>query len=256
MVAYFFRRNNFAIKHPDYLGNADVSSRLHCLSYFGCNFSCLDCYVSKNQIDVTHFGLSRDEFLDEVTSLLPYGEGFKITGGEPSINHTLLRDMNIIVNLGGFIFLDTNGSQHDVIKAALKSQLIEVLGVSIKGLDPQTAAQYSCAPYQDCWSAPLETLEYASKVLGRRVIVTYVYDSFTIDMMQSFANYLSPFPNVIMKLNRRIPLNEHHPDRKTLSKEISKIVDRFLCQNPEWENRIVVVDNDDAVGDSRKALFF
>ncbi|PWB02110.1 hypothetical protein C5O24_12675, partial [Paramuribaculum intestinale] len=67
------------------------------------------------------------------------GNAFKFTGGEPTLNPKLIDDMEVIRDLGGFIYLDTNGSRPDIVGKIIDRKLVDVLAVSLKGLDFVTA---------------------------------------------------------------------------------------------------------------------
>ncbi|MEI6222885.1 MAG: anaerobic ribonucleoside-triphosphate reductase activating protein [bacterium] len=68
-------------------------------------------------------------FLEERKGKL---DGVVITGGEPTIQHDLLEFMETIKKLGFLIKLDTSGVRPDVVKEAVKQNLVDYFAMDIK----------------------------------------------------------------------------------------------------------------------------
>ena len=68
--------------------------------------------------------------------------------------------------MDGTVFLDTNGSMLNIIKGLLDENLVDVLGVSLKGLNEEEALETSGIKNVSlCWNNVLETIKIASNKL-------------------------------------------------------------------------------------------
>lgn len=78
--------------------------------------------------------------------------------------------------MGGYTFLDSNGSKPQVIRELINERLVDVLGISLKGLTADEAANVSHVRKTElCWENVLETIKFASQTPDLRVIITYVF---------------------------------------------------------------------------------
>ncbi len=105
--------------------------------------------------------------------------GFKFTGGEPTLNPGLLILYDVKKH-GGAVLVDTNASNYEMIKQACDEDLIDVLGISLKGLTPEEAMSVSgVSKRQLCWDNVLKTIRYAADSANTDVLITYVVDRTT-----------------------------------------------------------------------------
>ncbi|MCI7796802.1 MAG: radical SAM protein, partial [Lachnospiraceae bacterium] len=124
---------------------------------------------------------SADEFRQLVTDLMPRGSTFKFTGGEPTLNPSLARDLAIAKSLGCTTFLDTNGSSPGIIRKLIQENLVDLFGISLKGLSAEEAVRRSGVNNRKlCWDNVLESIDFIANRSSCDVIVTYVcYEDFS-----------------------------------------------------------------------------
>jgi len=102
----------------------------------GCNFRCPFCYSSelvlpekiKKQPKISQKELFK--FLKERKKLI---DGVVICGGEPVISKGLIPLIKKIKKMGFLVKLDTNGSNPEMLKKLIDSELIDYVAMDIKG---------------------------------------------------------------------------------------------------------------------------
>lgn len=156
----------------------DIKSKIHCIYFLECNFKCTFCSQSKRKQYVKVSEYDKQSFRKEVTELIKASRFFKLTGGEPSINKDIIDVVQIINECGGEVLFDTNGSSTAKTKELIDKGYIKVLGVSIKGLNPEEAMRKAGGISKErCWDNVIDLCNYAyTKPI---VILTYVVDSST-----------------------------------------------------------------------------
>ena len=239
-MRYCIRKSLFAAKimHDDYL---EIEENSHGVGFTKCNFRCKFCRIDHGskvpEYDQYHFAA-------EIMRLMQSGKNFKFSGGEQSLNPDLKQDLRIVKNLGGAIFLDTNGSNPQVIKEVIDEGLVDVLGVSLKGLTKEEAMNVTGVKNgRFCWENTFETIDYASKAENVRVIVTHVcYNKADLAELERFGELLSPFKDVYYKINNVFE-SPKNPDFKSLAPGyLAGLLREFMAKHPEWENRIILID--------------
>jgi pyruvate formate lyase activating enzyme len=101
----------------------------------GCNFRCPYCHnpelvlpeLIKEQPKITEKEILN--FLKEHQKLL---EGVCITGGEPTIQPSLINFIKKVKDLGFLVKLDTNGSRPGVLNSLIEGNLIDYVAMDIK----------------------------------------------------------------------------------------------------------------------------
>ncbi len=196
-MPYLIVPSSFAPKCPKYTAGA-VPQNVHSISYCKCNFDCEFCFFKYYQSTNQYVDFSPDEFEQLVRELLPRGSMFKFTGGEPTLNPDLPRDLEIVKKLGGTCFLDTNGSSPKIIENLLQRGLVDLYGISLKGLTEEEARKRSgVANTKLCWHNVLQNIKTISDSGRADVIVTYVcYSSFDIETLTAFSQLLLGVKNV------------------------------------------------------------
>ncbi len=233
------------------------NDNIHCISYSACNFNCDFCFVSSREEEVTYTNYSAADFSDRITELIKLGQSFKFTGGEPTIDPHFLRDVRIVKEHGGTIYLDTNGSNYRIIEKAINENLIDYLGISLKGLSVEEAlAASNIKNPKLCWDNVFNTLKLASLNKHIQIIVTYVCDNtFSEEKLKAFANLIKPY-NAILKINNYICGDNSNSHKKPIAPEnLKSIVEEFLCCHEEWHGRIVLINNYDAVRNASAIKF-
>lgn len=251
-----FIRNYYAPMCGDW-GEEDAKISSHAVLYPACNFSCAFCsykYLNK----VGFLDLSDDEFVLVVHELLHYGNRFKFSGGEPTLYKELPRHIRIVKEMGGFVFLDTNGSRPDVIQDLLENHLVDVLGLSLKGLSREDAMKRSNA--RDsllCWDNVLRSAEIGSAHPDVRLIITYVfYDNAGLAELQKFSDIIRCFPNVYLKINNLHYSIHNQPGLSPIdSRAFLNLARSFVEMYPEWKGHMIVVNSQEAISDYDKILF-
>jgi pyruvate formate lyase activating enzyme len=122
----------------------DFPGRLSCVLFaFGCNFRCPYCHnpsLVNDPISLNSF-LDIERIIEFLSDRKGFLEGVVISGGEPTLQPSLLSVCAKIKKLGYSIKLDTNGSQPTVINALIAADLIDYIAMDIKG-DPHQYASF------------------------------------------------------------------------------------------------------------------
>lgn len=232
------------------------SEASHAIFYRSCNFHCEYCNNNFHE-NSTYREYSIDEFVFIVASLLEYGNRFKFTGGEATNNPQLIDAIKIVKELGGFVFLDTNGSRPQIVGKLIRERLIDVLGISLKGITRERAMKVTgCVKEELCWDNVFKTISIGCEN-GIKTIVTHVfYNDSDQNELEAFAKLIKPFHNVILKMNNLL-FDKHHSDGLVpIDKDIFlRTAKEFLKRNPEWEGRIIVVNDEQAISHYENIIF-
>lgn len=235
------------------------SKKVHSMAYGKCNYRCDFCSFDKWEVDeFPEFTL--ETFEQKVWELLKYSKNFKFTGGEPTLNPHLSELLKIVKIYGAQVYLDTNGSRPNKIKHLLDAGLVDILGISLKGLSAEEAtATARITNSKLCWDNVFESIKLGSEAKDVKVILTYVAcdGHFNDKSLDYLAEKLKDYPDVTLKINNCY--NEEYIDgrRKGLDKsEIYSMVERFVERHPEFKGRTVLFrDHDSCVDQSKIALF-
>lgn len=229
----------------------------HGIIYRGCNFHCGFCNNSFHKKDL-YKEYSTDEFIANLISLMPRSKHFKFSGGEQTINPFLKEDLRIVKELGGYTFLDSNGSKPQVIRELINERLVDVLGILLKGLTADEAANVSHVRKTElCWENVLETIKFASQTPDLRVIITYVFfNSADIHTLEKFAGIIEDYDNVILKLNNLLHDKHHMDDLKPVDHSyFMNFIHTFIDNNPLWKRRTIIVNTEKAITNYDDIIF-
>lgn len=249
-MPYLIVPNFYASKSLFFADEANV----HAVSYSKCNFSCGFCCFSSLKEENSYYNKDLQQFKKKVVELLEKGKAFKFTGGEPTLNPDLFDLLRIIREQGGRTYLDTNASNLNVMKKIVDARLIDVLGVSLKGLCEEEALQ--CTGISNsalCWANVLENIKYACNQGVPEVIVTYVcFEDFTYEKLCKFALIFNDNPRVLLKLNN---FQKHkYPCKETREpmniESLQNIINEFVNNNAAWKNRILFIKDSSGVSDA------
>ena len=230
----------------------------HAIIYRNCNFHCGFCnndFRPKEPYKV----YSHDGFVSVVCQLIPHGRYFKFTGGEPTINIHLERDLRIVKDLGGFVFLDTNGSMPDKVNQLIDNKLIDGVGISLKGLSQKQASEVSFVKESKfCWNNVWETIRICNDNTQIRSIVTYVIsEQTTKDEILKFVDLITPFKNTTIKINNLMYEKHHTEDLSPIPEhELSSFVKELLVFRPAIRGRLIYIPNEKAITDYSKIIFY
>ena len=222
--------------------------KVHAIVYDKCNFKCKFCTAhlrDKNE----YKEYSEDEFIYVSSQLLLLGKSFKFTGGEPTLNKYILRDTKIVKDLGGFIYLDTNGSHPNIVQQMIDMKTIDVLSISLKGLSKVDAAKTSnCKVESLCWNNVLQTIELGCNN-GITTIITYVINSLTnIYTLLDYVDIFESYNNIIFKFNNLFYQNDKESGLiRKQENEFSFLTRELLSMRPNLKNRIIVCDNEESI---------
>lgn len=257
-MAYRITPNFFAPKEFDLDSNNTEYRKTHSISFNRCNFKCKFCeFHFRDQQYYREY--DKEEFEDMVDMLIQRGKNFKFTGGESTLNPNLLRDLEIVRKFGGKIYLDTNGSNPSVVKKALEKKLVDVVGISMKGVSQIEALEKSGVQKSIlCWDNVLETIKICSEDSNVKVIVTYVcYNDVKKETLFDFAKILSKFDNVYLKLNNLIG-DKHHSSEEMKPVSVSfmkSFANELIEKYPEWKDRVILILGKDAISDYKSINF-
>lgn len=111
----------------------DYPGKTACMVYtVGCNFRCPYCHNPELVDETSPVVVTEEEvlaFLDTRKGLL---DGIVITGGEPTIHDGLLPFMEKVKAKGFLVKLDSNGTRPDMIKDAIKRNIVDYIAMDIK----------------------------------------------------------------------------------------------------------------------------
>jgi len=111
----------------------DYPGKLACTIFtFGCNFRCPYCQNPELIIDDGQKPISEAWILNFLYQRRGFLDGVCITGGEPSIQPDLLEFLHEVKRIGYSIKIDTNGSNPDLLKKAIKEGVIDYIAMDIK----------------------------------------------------------------------------------------------------------------------------
>lgn len=258
MTYYEIIANHFAPKRKDLL--TEEYSASHSICYNRCNFNCCFCDFRDRPVDAYH-RFEEDDFINGVEKLLPLGTNFKFTGGEPTLNPEIESHLSIVKKHGGYIYFDSNGSNPDVLAHLMEKGLIDVLGISLKGITAEEAiATVGIKSVKLSWENVWKSIEIASKYSAIvRTIVTLVFTEENRTLrLQMYANLLSKYSDVYMKINNlqnnghTIQAGMRSVDQSSLLTEISE----FVQENPAWKGRVIYVPDQTGVSDYHSIQFF
>jgi len=232
---------------------------VHWLSYGKCNYRCSFCSFDKWTTD-KYPELTLEIFEQKVWELLRYSKNFKFTGGEPTLNPYLPDLLKIVKIYGAQVYLDTNGSRPHKIKPLLDAGLVDILGISLKGLCAKEAADTARITNSKlCWDNVFESIRIGSEAKNVSVILTYVAcdGHFNDSSLDALAEKLKDYPNVTLKINNCYFEDQIEGRRKGLDKPvIYSMVERFVERHPEFKGRTILFRDHDSCVDQTKIAFF
>jgi len=130
----------------------DYPGKIACVVFLaGCNFRCPWCYSSELVLPekiIKQPRIKEEEFFSFLKDRKGLLEGVVICGGEPTINKDLPQFIEKIKKLGYSVKLDTNGSNPEMLKDLVKSDLIDYVAMDIK-LSAKRKAQNEKMAYED-----------------------------------------------------------------------------------------------------------
>lgn len=251
-MGYYIIRSNYA---PKIFKGEDsrVNANLHAVLVNYCNFRCKFCAINyANQEKYKEY--TEFEFENEVCKLLDFSNGFKFSGGEPTLNPDLIRDLSIIKRHNGMVFIDTNGSKFEVIKTIVDLNLVDVFGFSLKGIDLKTAKSVSSIDDSDLvWNNVFKSISYSISN-GIHVIVTMVcFSTTTFDDIITFSKFFSP-GTVELKLNNYCDngINEYMSLSPAMLVEYGNHLIRY---DNKWKGHVIIINDVNAVHSYEKILF-
>jgi molybdenum cofactor biosynthesis enzyme MoaA len=248
--------NYFAPKCLDRNQNFDTRNS-HAIYSIPCNFRCGFC---KNGVisETANINLSLEEFESTIIYLMESSTMFKFTGGEPTLLPELSQMIKIVKKHNGTVFLDSNGSKNDVIASLIKENLIDVLGLSIKGLSPETASLTSGVKRDLCWDNVINSIR-ATREKNVRLIVTFVvYDGLDIKKILDFLDFLHSLnESCYFKINNLYGDHHRTPGLQPLtSQQLKSIINEIIIKKPEWKEHLILVESFDSVRNFESIQFF
>lgn len=201
-MSYKITPNYFALKYCN--NSFDKMTKLHSISYNKCNFRCGFCNFANRYLE-EYIEYSENEFETKVLDLIRTSRFFKFTGGEPTLNRYLCRDLKIVKKYGGYVFLDTNGSKPSAVSDLISDSLIDVIGISIKGTSREEAVSVAKVKNENlAWNNVFETIRIADNHGINTIITMVFYLDIELARIDDFANMLEAYKNVHLKINNLI----------------------------------------------------
>lgn len=240
-------------------GDWDIKNKSeasHAIFFRSCNFHCEYCNNNFHDNE-TYINYSIDEFVCIIASLLEYGNRFKFTGGEATNNPQLYEAIKIVKELGGYVFLDTNGSRPQAVKRLVDDHLVDVLGISLKGITPErTQKVTNCKKVEWCWNNVFESIGIGCDANIRTIVTHVFYNDADIHELEAFAHLILPYRNVVLKMNNLL-FDKHHSDGlEPIDKNLFiNTANEFIRNNPEWKGRVIVVNDELAISHYENIIF-
>lgn len=232
---------------------------VHSVAYGKCNYRCEFCSFGRKNTDI-YPDFTPETFEQKVWELLRYSKNFKFTGGEPTLNPNLAELLRVVKLYGAQVYLDTNGSRPEKIKPLLDEGLVDVMGISLKGLTAEEAAETAKIINRKlCWDNVFESVRLGCEAENVRVILTYVAcdGHFNDKSLDILADKLKAFPNITLKINNCYKQEFNDFKRRGLDKsEIYSMVERFVDRHPEFKGRTVLFRDHDACVDQNQIALF
>lgn len=103
----------------------------------GCNMRCHFCHNAEFVLpeklkQIAHDFIPENNVLNFLKQRQGKLDGLVISGGEPTIHPDLLDFIQKVKDLGFLVKLDTNGTNPDIIKQALKKNVVDYIAMDIK----------------------------------------------------------------------------------------------------------------------------
>lgn len=235
---------------------AGTDEKVHAIVYHKCNFNCDFCTIHLRPKEEFQ-EYSEDEFVIVASQLMQLGKSFKFTGGEPTLNPTILRDTQIIKDLGGRVFLDTNGSKPSVVKSLISNKLVDLASFSLKGLSATSATGITnCRNEKLCWSNVFDSIRFSCEN-NIQTIVTYVFDS-TSDFktLCDFVDLFDDYGNIVLKFNNLLFEDFIERDMKKIQEDVLyRNMKRLVELKPHLKNRIIIISNENSIQDYSSIIF-
>jgi len=247
---YYISKNILAPKLTQNDG-INIENKSHMIMWDKCNFRCSFCLQASSNFNnkETYHSLGNYEYIAVIAKLMQTGKNFKFSGGEPTLNPRIEWDLQVVKDLGGTVFFDTNGSKPEIVKRLLDKGLIDVLAVSFKGLTPEKALETANIKKREfCWDNVFKTIEYGSKTVGVKVIVTHVcYNDVSFEEILRYSSLFEPYENVFYKINN-LHKSSQLPTELNLTRvdpdNLLKLLNQLVKQKPRWQDHIIYVDDD------------
>lgn len=248
--------NYFAPKCADRNEKYDTRNS-HAIYFLPCNFKCSFC---KHGIitETTNNDISLSEFDNTVQFLMLSSTMFKFTGGEPTLIPELRPMLEIVKKHHGTVFLDSNGSRSKIIRPLIEDNLVDVLGISIKGLSPQAAELTSGVKRNLCWDSVWDTIRLTQGTSVRLIITFVVYSGIDVKDMLSILELIHSINNsCYFKINNLY--GDIHRNSSLLpltSVQLDSLRDEILTKKPEWKGKLIIVENFDSVSNYESIKFY
>lgn len=266
--------NFFALKCFDRDNKfGEVNAHMIFISY-KCNFRCHFCGTDENTKKTLKNIRDQDYGIEKIKSKIDEmflkGNIFKFTGGEPLLNAKIKEIMKYVKKRGGIIFLDTNSSMTNKLSELISNNLVDVLGVSLKGLDEESACKHSGISNKNlCWNNVLNSIDIAlnSDTVSRIIITNVLYNFFDLEelykelckFVELFSKYREKdklYSKLYFKFNNLFPSklysNLHPVDKNMLKNGIERLI-----ENKQYlKNKLILINSEDCVSDYSKIVFF
>ena len=166
--------------------------------------------------------------------------------------------INIVKIHGGIVFLDTNGSMFTKVKELVDEELIDVIGVSLKGNTPIEAQKNSgIRSDKACWNNVIETIKYAAQKNIKTIVTRVIYNEITEEELVEMATILSyAGNNIYLKINN-LMISQYNNNLSPVDEMIViNKIENFINQYPEYRGRIIYINDKSAVHTKQKIQHF
>lgn len=248
---------------------------------YRCNFHCVFCNFRNGYIDQSDDGrflksrisVDEEEFEKLIKELITITPQFKFSGCEILLNSDVEKMLSIVKRNQGVVFLDTNGSNYTGLSKMIDMGLIDVLGISLKGVTKQLASVVSGASEKLSWDNVWNTINKGLvSTKCNNVIVTYVLyrgvneENSPIMIKQKITEYLNlfePFVNretywskLIIKINNLFEA-KNIPDIFPLDiSMVHEVLCEIVKERKEFSGKIVFVESLEGATRSEAVRFY
>jgi len=116
----------------------DFPGKIACVVYtIGCNFRCPYCHNPSLVDETVETRVGEEDVFALLERKKGFLDGIVVTGGEPTMHgDDLLRFMAKVKKRGFLVKLDTNGTNPEILRKAIKRNLVDYIAMDIKDPPP------------------------------------------------------------------------------------------------------------------------
>jgi pyruvate formate lyase activating enzyme len=165
----------------------------------GCNYNCFYCH-NRSLIEDLNVILDIDELNEFLVKRQGMIDAIVVSGGEPTLHDDLIEFFKSMKMLGYLTKIDTNGSNPHLVKALLKSNLLDYVAIDYKS--PSNRYQEICGEHASS-EIVLETIQVLLDAKIDFEVRTTVIPQLSLDDLITMAKELPNVPRYVLNPYRK-----------------------------------------------------